>query len=921
MITNKANINLQRVPYLFDMYFFNEATIAIDTIADAVEEKITQKIDKDQYELFCRHKFKKPLVDIYALFNPFNEATKAFYPFIPFLKKHLQKGDVILDIGNRNGWTSALLSGLFPEQKIISFWEGDTDVLGYNGFAYWFAHHDYPSNVTVAFGDFKKNLPFEDKSVALVVGYDLLHRQLRSDLIPELLRISNDDGIILFPHVHLANAEPSPYFKRGGDLIHGNDYNKFFKKAIPQHKKGFVFSEPDLFRKSNNPNLSIQSDPNTSDYNGLVALSNSDLDLEKQLTFFDYFDYFLLEEGFLVPNQLFEIDFKGQMALRTDVLENEIKKLLDNHPVYIDKIKNTIGYALSDIELKILYWAKKNRSVDFIKNKLNLERNDFQELIIKLQKLDILQILPLNAHHAQMQHFLSTQYFIENPEKNHLQSLWQRAVASFPKNVYALDRSDNTFYTFQEFDEIVKCITETLVQKGLKKGDKIVLDAEIHFESMGLFWACMNLGIIYIPINVQIPPSVFSDLVSQYEPKLVFLYQNVGLEATYQAQTIFFDKEDEETDAQKLYFSEWLTESNNDSILPNISENDLGVILHTSGSSGLPKGVMLSQGQLFQSAVNMVTHFQWGEKDKYLSIGHLDSMSGLRNACIVTAEAGAACIIPNFEEKNNMNELLDGIYESDTTVLVASPSLLNQLLNKNNVRNRMAKVRCILSTGSTLTTHLKQTFFEKTQKKIYNYYGLTETTGFCIGEPLSSDNLEGNFIGLPVDCIAQVVDSDKNKVKTDEIGELRLYSSNISNSYWHSRHIVKPKNDDWFYTGDLVKQNTEGGFELMGRKTDFIKTAQSEIVFLNNIDESLSPLNFINDVATISFFQNESEKIAVFLTINKEISTEINIVEAVKKQIDNALGPHKTPNMIKVVAEIPRSKNGKLIKTELEQYL
>jgi hypothetical protein len=89
-----------------------------------------KKINSEEYELFCRNKFRKPLF-FYALFNPFNEANKAFYPFIPYLKKIFKKGDIILDVWSRTGW-STLLAGLFPEQKII--WEGDTDALGYNGF-------------------------------------------------------------------------------------------------------------------------------------------------------------------------------------------------------------------------------------------------------------------------------------------------------------------------------------------------------------------------------------------------------------------------------------------------------------------------------------------------------------------------------------------------------------------------------------------------------------------------------------------------------------------------------------------------------------------------------------------------------------------------------------------------------------------
>jgi acyl-coenzyme A synthetase/AMP-(fatty) acid ligase len=912
---------MTNIPQISNMSFFNESSLDIEKLTSEIEKKINTKINPEIYELFCRNKFRKPLFDLYALFNPFNEATKAFYSFIPYLKKHLKKGDVILDVWNRTGWSTSMLSGLFPEQTIISLWEGDTDVLGYNGFSYWFANNESCSNVKIQFCNLKDPLPFENKSIALVFGFDILHRQLKTNLVNELVRISNDDGLIVFPHVHLSNAEPIPFFNRCGDLIHGKDYEKFFKKLNPYNKKGYVFSEPDLFHKSYKVKHEVKANPNTTDYNGLLAISNQNLDLEKELSYFNYFDYFSLKEGCLILNPIFEVDINNSVTIRTSSIETEIKNLLENHPVYNEKIKNTVGYSLSDTELIVLYWARKNRSCTFIQEQIKLDNRAFQILITKLQTLDVLQIFPLNSKHLRLQHYLAYQEFNESENKINLKHLWKRAVTSFPDNTYTLDRNDNTFYTYQEFDQIVKCITFTLIQKGLKKGDKIILHSDINFEAIGLFWACMNLGLLFIPINSSLPEKVFEDLVEKYDPKLIFLFTVASLQKKWESKTIFFDTENDCTFSNKLYFSEWLIETQETPILPEILENDLGAILHTSGSSGIPKGVKLTQGQLFQSAVNMVTAYLWNEKDNYLSIGNLDSMSGLRNACIVTAESGSSCIIPSYEEKNNTTNLLTCIYETDTTFLIASPSLLNQLLCKKDVKNRMAKVKFVLSTGSNLSTHLKELFFEKTDKKIHNYYGLTETTGFCIGESLNSNNFKGNFIGTPFDCIVQIVDENNNKVKVGEIGELRIYSYCISKGYYIIENSIIDPVQEWFYTGDLVKMDATGGIELIGRKTEFIKNSRSEIVYFKEIEDAILQISFINDMCIHSFFQDESEKMALFLEMNTHIPMGKNVVEEIKKTLTAKIGLSKIPSVIKIIEEIPRSKNGKLLKTELNQYL
>lgn len=908
------------IPQVANMRFFNESSLSIEKLTSEIEIKINRKINPETYELFCRNKFRKPLFDLYALFNPFNEANKAFYSFIPYLKKHLKKGDIILDVWSRTGWSTSLLAALFPEQRIISVWEGDTDVLGYNGFSYWFSNDKQLSNIEIYFCNLKENLPFEDQSIAFIFGFDVLHRQLQSNLINEIVRVSKQDGLILFPHVHLANNEPFPYFNRCGDLIHGNDYNTFFDKLKPYNKKGYVFSEPDLYRKSYDIDYTVKANPNTSDYNGLVAITHCDLDLERELSNFNYFDYFELDKGSLILNPLLEIDVTNTLKFRTSSIETELITLLENHPVYYNEIQKTIGYKLSNEELILLYWVRKNRSCTYIQSQLQLDSEAFKKLVIKLQKLDVLQLLPLDAKPLRLQHYFAHQEFTDAVAQINLQSLWKRAVVTYPENTYTLDRNDNTFYTFQEFDEIIKCITSTLMQKGFEKGDKIILHSDIHFEAMGLFWACMNLGIVFIPINASLPKPIFNDLIEKYNPKIIFLNEKEELNEKWETKTIYFDSENESNLFENSYFSEWLLETQETISLPTIVETDLAVILHTSGSSGAPKGVRLSQGQLFQSATNMVKTYLWNDKDTYLSIGNLDSMSGLRNACIVTAESGASCIIPSFDEKNNPNSLLACVYETETTFLIASPSLLNQFLSNKEIKNRLAKVKAVLSTGSNLSTHLKEEFFEKTKKRIFNYYGLTETTGFCLGESLNSSNFNGNHIGSAVDCIAQIVDEKDQTLKIDEIGELRIYSYSISEGYYDPATAFNGI-QKWFYTGDLAKMNASGDIELLGRKKDFIKNARSEIVYFKEIEEAMLTISFLNDIGIVSFFENESEKIALFVELDNSNSTIKNPIEDIKKELTTKIGASKVPSIIKIIKKIPRNSNGKLIKTELNKYL
>ena len=93
--------------------------------------------DQVQYQRFLEEKAQRGTSDLYAAFQPFNESTRALYPLLELLREVLQPGDLILDTWCRTGWSGELLAGLFPQQRIIPLWEGDSNVLGHRGFSHW----------------------------------------------------------------------------------------------------------------------------------------------------------------------------------------------------------------------------------------------------------------------------------------------------------------------------------------------------------------------------------------------------------------------------------------------------------------------------------------------------------------------------------------------------------------------------------------------------------------------------------------------------------------------------------------------------------------------------------------------------------------------------------------------------------------
>ncbi len=902
---------LLNIPEVDGIYFENESSLKVKEITNEIEKNLRTKIDLEVYEKFCRNKFRRPVYDLYALFAPFNEAIRAFYPFVPYLKEHFKEGDIIVDVWNRTGWSSILLASLFPDQKIISIWEGDTDVLGYNGFAYWLGS---TQNIEIHFVKPGAPLPFQSETISLALGFDTLHRQLRSNLLPEILRILKPEGYAFFPHVHLANKQPVPYFKRGGDLIHGEAYLKLFSTLVDE-KSAFVFSEPDLFRKSLEGEIEIKANASTTDYNGLVAISPKDVNLNEVLKLFNYFDYFHLNKGYLLVNPLLEITTQRKVILRQDSLKPEIEYLLLTHPVYLGHLNKSLEFELTELEWQIYFWASKCKSCAFIKEKLGLDEELFKVIILKLQAIDLWQILPIEESHVRLQHYFSYQTFITKEDEMTLAHLWMRALKSYPSQDYIIDRNEQVNYTYQEFEVIVEALAYTLQTNGCRNGNRIIVHADVCLESIALFWACMRLGLVFVPIKSDEIESNVESILTQNQPSFIFLNKIQSLQETWQHKTIIFDREEQVLIPFGCLLSEWLQEPVLGWVEPKVEADFIAAVLYTSGSSGNSKGVVLTHRQLFQSAISFVEAYQWNSVDRYLAIGTLDQMSALRNACLITAESGSVCVIPAPHEAQIPSECVNALYESKITKLVASPSLLALLLTVKDVKNKLAKVQLVLSTGSALTPSLKERFFEKMGLKIHNYYGLTETSGFCIGECIDSANVNSNSIGKAFHSLIKIVNDEHKSALIEEKGELYIYNGNISTSYLGNSPSVNIDHSGWFNTGDIAVMGMDGSIELIGRKLDFIKNARSEIVYFKEIEELVRKENEVKDLIIIPFFENESEKIALLVAFENQENE--SILDRIRENLQNYLGAGKTPVIIKSVNAIPRKINGKISKEEI----
>jgi len=921
-------------PVIGDIVFFNESDFYSEKILkDKCDQLLANTVEMtDAYEQFVRQKGRRPNYDIYACFQPFNEAFKALYPFLPSLKKRLKPGDLILNLWDRTGWNAALLAGLFPEQKVISIWEGDKDVLGYKGFHFWYQNREAVKGFQVAFANLEKPLPFANDSVSLVVGLDTFHRFDQSLMLSEMLRITNDDAAIIFPHVHLSNNEPDPFFERGCRQLHGMDYDRFFQHMLSKTGRvGMVFPEPWMFELNELSATGVaplKSQPNSHHYNSCIAILPKFWVEEEQLQAFRFEDLGAIDQCHILINPLLDISLhQAIVKLNRAYLSDRVGYLLDRHPIYMEKLQKSADYSLSELECKLLFWAGQLLSVAEIAEKTSYSIRELSTALQELQTRDIVQVVPVSKQSIRLQAFVSTQTYIVPKNEQTISALWERATRNYGDELFLVSELDESEFTYEDSNELIQQIQARLQKAGLKKGDKLAIISSNHFEAVLTLLAATQLGIVAVPIEYDLPEASIQHILTEVKPKLSFLsLANVErLSSLISLKDCVIFDEEEEVDG--LLFSDWLMEVEEESEVAaaEVLTDDLAVILYTSGSTGLPKGVQLSHGHLMRSARLISETYQWRKTDRFLALGELDSMSGLRNCCFAPLEVGAAVIIPDARNKGNLFGICETISTYEASLLGTTPAFLSQAIKfERRVKADLRSLRQVICTGSNLYPAMRQSFHDIFNIPILNYYGLTETTGICTAETEETHQLDKHTIGKPIACIAQIITDEGRLAKIGEKGELRIYSENIMQGYYANPKLTaQVVRKGWFYTGDYACYTEEGHIELMGRKRDIIKTADGNLVFASEIEDCLQEqTELIKEAAVTALHEDGMEKIIAFI-VPQSLASDTEVLEKkLKSHVVAKLGKRKAPLRFVPISALPISVNGKVLKAQLvEQYL
>ncbi|MSR40666.1 MAG: hypothetical protein EXS10_02035 [Phycisphaerales bacterium] len=348
-----------------------------------------------------------------------------------------------------------------------------------------------------------------------------------------------------------------------------------------------------------------------------------------------------------------------------------------------------------------------------------------------------------------------------------------------------------------------------------------------------------------------------------------------------------------------------------------LKPDDLGVVLYTSGTSGKPKGVMLSVGNL-QSNVRQIREWvRFDQRDVMLGVLPQFHSFGLTVLTLLPLLAGCKVI---YTAKFVPRKLLDLALAHQPTAFVAIPSMYNALrLVRDADPKTFAALRFAVSGGEPLAQAVFDGFKERFGVEINEGYGLTETSP--VSHWCRPQEQKRGWVGRAIPRVeVRIVGADEKDLSANEDGEVRLRGPNIMQGYLNLPEESAAAFDDrgFFRTGDMGRQDNDGRLAITGRLKEMLIVA-GENVFPREIEEVLNRHPSVKDSAVIGSSDPSRGEVPVAFVEMKEGA--IFDEQSIKAHCRTELAGFKVPREIRLIDALPRNPTGKIVRRKLAPLL
>jgi len=468
-------------------------------------------------------------------------------------------------------------------------------------------------------------------------------------------------------------------------------------------------------------------------------------------------------------------------------------------------------------------------------------------------------------------------------------------------------------YSYEDIDRESARLTRYLIGLGIKTGDRVSVQVDKSVAALSLYLACLRGGFVFHPLNPGYKSGELEYFLGDASPSIVVcdaakkdvlqpLADRAGIKHVY---TLDDDGQGSLIDASR--------DSSADPIIVDRAEDDLAALLYSSGTTGVPKGIMLTHGNLLSNARSLVVAWAFTDQDRLLHALPIFHVHGLFVAigCVLLSGASMRWI-DGFRAPEVIRSL------PECTVMMGVPTYYVRLLNDSDFTADVAtNVRVFICGSAPL---LEETFIEfetRTGHRILERYGMTETN-MNTSNPLQGERRPGTVGPALPGVEIRIVDESGSELPANVVGDLQVRGSNVFAGYWQmpDRTGEDFTIDGYFNTGDKGRIDTDGYVSIVGRAKDVIITGGLN-VYPREVELFIDALDGVEESAVIGVPHADFGE-AVIAVVVREAAEAID-AEGVIRSVKKSLANFKVPKRVIFVNELPRNSMAKVQKNKLRE--
>ncbi|QQE76879.1 AMP-binding protein [Alicyclobacillus sp. SO9] len=489
------------------------------------------------------------------------------------------------------------------------------------------------------------------------------------------------------------------------------------------------------------------------------------------------------------------------------------------------------------------------------------------------------------------------------------------------------------WYTAQQVHQDVQRLCSTMAASGVKQGERILVEYPNSYSFLITYLAILSYGAIAVPVNPSMPVAERQGFIERSNVRVGFMTvqkwnllfgipdHDDAAHAAVKLNTVFVSNADSErphtvfTNNNGRWESSIVRSSENENLtIPVPDEDDVGVLLFTSGTTGAPKAVGLKHRHLFAAAQNVASAHELSSADTSYCVLPLFHINAQVVVLLSTCLSRGRLVLA---EKFSAREFWPTIETHNISWVSVVPTIITILLNTPGPQTAPQGLRFVRSASAQLSVLHGRRFEQLFGIPVVQSYGMTEAASQICVNPLQQDKRKLGSVGLPVGVELQIVDDRGVPLAPQQTGNILIRGENVIDGYEETSNL-NDFVDGWFNTGDVGYMDTEGYVFLTGRKKEIINRA-GEKISPYEVEDVIRRHFDVSDAAVVGLPDAlYGERVVAFAVLKDRLVPQDKVIEEIFELCRRTIAAFKCPSEIRIVDALPIGATGKVQRQALK---